>query len=435
VIDLGEGRWTAEEQPRRRGSSRTVGVLVAILALAALGGAQPPPPAALALVAAVPSRPQATIALSSDSLYVGHDVAQVSAYAVPGGGLRWRATLSAPADSLQWVDNVGILLVSSFDNAAGARRVSALDGRTGQRLWSDLLSAIVDFAPDRHLLVLAGTELKWIDSRTGRALWSRPLPVNADVSAAHVPDRPSAGQLLVTAVDGSAQLLAEDTGALLASGDLGSLVGNLVLVPGPSGGVPNPTAGRSTVATLGDTFLVQRRHNADAGSLTAFDLATLRRQWTVTGDLLGTPVRCDALLCLGSADGMRAIDPGSGTVRWRTSHWQYAVTVGNGRLVAFAVGQPGIGIGVLDARTGRTLADLRGWWPRVYLVAGQQALLGRPDPKQANAYWLGLLDVDRLTVRQLGLISNVDGQSCLANANVVVCQAPDRSLKVWRWRG
>src|SRR5262249_41091689 len=153
---------------------------------------------------------------------------------------------------------------------------------------------------------------------------------------------------------------AEPTGAVLASADLGSLVGNLVLVPGPAGGVPDPVAGRSTVATLGDTFLVQRRRNAGTGSLTAFDLATLRRQGTVTGDLLGTPVKCASLLCLGSADGMRAVDPGTGTVRWSTSHWQYAVTVDNGRLVAFSVGGPGIGIGVLDAGTGRTLADLRG---------------------------------------------------------------------------
>jgi outer membrane protein assembly factor BamB len=443
VIDLGEEFSSRVSEPRGRrprhhnGAVRST-ALVVVLVLALLGGAQSPVPPKFAAVATVSIQAPSAVLLTGDTLYIGEDsggVRTVSAYTVPGGGVRWRVPLADAVRGIRRIADAGVLLATTYGTTMGTGRLAALDADTGRLLWSELSTTVVDAPAGGRVLLerqaMSGpVELRWIDVRTGRVAWSRTAAPGADVSA-----RPGSGGLLVTDPDGSATLVAEETGSVLASGELGSLVDNIVLTPGPPGGRPNPSAQRVMVTAPGDGFLVQRRRNAGSGSLTAFDSDTLTERWSITGDLLGLPVRCGSLLCLGAVGGLRAIDPITGEVRWSTPRWQYASTLDEERLIGYALGSAADGIGVLDARTGRTLRDLRPEATRVFPTGTQRPLLGRPDSAHRDRYWFSELDVDPATVRPLGSLTGIDWQTCQAAGNLLACQTLDQRLRVWRHGG
>jgi hypothetical protein len=122
-------------------------------------------------------------------------------------------------------------------------------------------------------------------------------------------------------------------------------------------------------------------------------------------------------------------------VRWSTRRWQYASTLDEERLIGYALGSAADGIGVLDARTGRTLRDLRPEATRVFPTGTQRPLLGRPDAARRDRYWFSELDVDPAAVRPLGSLTGIDWQTCQAAGNLLACQTVDQRLRVWRHGG
>ncbi len=416
LIELGEDRPLAATG--RPGSARTVAFLVLIVVVALLGGGQAAPRSRIALVATVPIRAPTAVLLTPAAGYVADDAGVLTAYALPDGRARWRVRLGDAARTIRSVADAGVLLIATSG-------LTAVDPGTGAVLWSQPRATVVDVPPGGRVLIEQQAELRRVDLRTGAVTWSRPVPASADVAASHDPDRPDSGALLVTDADGAAQLLAEDTGTVLASGQVGSLVGNLVLTPGPAGGTPAPVGSRAPVSLLGGEFLVAHRRNTGTGWLTAFDLDTLTERWSLTGDLLGTPFRCGRALCLGAAEGIRAVDPATGAVRWTASRWQYASPLGDGTLLGYG----SHGFGVLDAGTGRTRGEVGAAWTRFLLNSTGAPLLGHPD---ADRYWLAVLRPDPVSAEPLGYLTGVDGPSCQVSGTLLACRTTRGALGVWR---
>jgi outer membrane protein assembly factor BamB len=433
LIELGEDRSVAAvDRPGRPRSGRTVMLLVLVVALALLGGGQAAPRSRITAVATVPTRSLTAALLTPATLYVAEDSGLLTAYALPAGRARWRVRLVDTPRTIRSVTDAGILLVTTSSEVGGAARLVAVDSGTGAVLWSQRQAMVVDVPPGGRVLVErpadadpGRAELRSGDLRTGAVTWSRLVPASADVAASHDPGRPDSGALLVTDADGTAQLLAEDTGTVLARGAVGSLVGNLVLTPGPPGGVPAPVGERAPVSLLGGEFLVQHRRNTGTGWLTAFDLDTLAELWSVSGDLLGTPFRCGRALCLGGAAGVRAVDPATGALRWSTSYWQYASPLGEDRLLGYGPH----GFGVLDAGTGRMRGEVGAAWTRVLLNGARPPLVSRPD---ADRYWFALLRLDPVTTEPLGYLTGVDGPSCQVSGDLLACLTTRGTLGVWR---
>lgn len=434
LIELDEHRSVAA--PDRPRSGRTVMVVVLVVALALLGGGQAAPPSRIAAVATVPTRSLTAVLLTAATVYVAEDsgVPVLTAYALPDGRARWRIRLIDAARTIRSVTDAGVLVIATSSEVAGTARLVVVDAATGRVLWSQWQATVVDVPPGGQVLIewrgdidLERAQLRRVDLRTGEVTWSRPVPASADVAASHDPDRTDSGALLVTDADGAAQLLAEGTGTELASGQVGSLVGNLVLTPGPPGDAPAPVGERAPVRLLGGEFLVQHRRNTGTGWLTAFDLDTLTERWSVTGDLLGTPFRCGRALCLGAAEGIRAVDPATGAVRWTADRWQYASPLGEDRLLGYGPH----GFGVLDAGTGRTRGEVGAGWTRVLLNGSGPPLLGRID---TDRYWLAVLRPEPVAPDPLGYLTGVDGPSCQVSGELLACLTVRDSLTVWRLR-
>jgi hypothetical protein len=450
LIELDVDRPVAAPVGGRPRSGRTVMVVVLVVVLALLGGGQAAPPSRIAAVATVPTRSLTAVLLTPATVYVAEDsgVPVLTAYALPDGRARWRIRLIDAARTIRSVADAGVLVVATSSEVAGTARLVVVDAATGRVLWSQWQATVVDVPPGGRLLLEwraepperldlrsaqtkqvdtdpGRAELRWMDLRTGEVTWARPVPAGADVAASHDPDRRDSGALLVTDVDGAAQLLAEDTGTVLASGQVGSLVGNLVLTPGSPGDAPAPVGERAPVSLLGGEFLIQHRRNTGTGWLTAFDLDTLTERWSVTGDLLGTPFRCGRALCLGAAEGIRAVDPATGAVGWTSSRWQYASPLGEDRLLGYGPH----GFGVLDAGTGRTRGEVGAAWTRVLLNGARPPLLVRSD---AGRYWFALLRLEPVAPDPLGYVTGVDGPSCQVSGALLACLTTRESLAVWR---
>lgn len=454
LIELGEDRSVATVgRSGRPHSGRTVMVFVLVVALALVGGGQAAPRSRIVAVATVPTRSLTAALLTPATLYVAEDREGpvLTAYALPGGHPRWRVGVVDTPRTIRSVTDAGVLLVTTSSEVGGAARLVAVDSATGAVLWSQPQAMVVDVPPGRQVLIErpavpsgrpdlrsaqteqteadpGRAELLSGDLRTGVVTWSRPVPASADVAASHDPAHPDSGALLVTDADGTAQLLAEDTGTVLARGAVGSLVGNLVLTPGPPGGVPAPVGERAPVSLLGGEFLVQHRRNTGTGWLTAFDLDTLAELWSVSGDLLGTPFRCGRALCLGGAAGIRAVDPATGAVRWSTSYWQYASPLDEGRLLGYGPH----GFGVLDAGTGRMRGEVGAAWTRVLPNGSRPPLVSRPDSDRSDRYWFALLRLDPVTTDPLGYLADVDGPSCQVSGDLLACLTTRGTLGVWR---
>jgi outer membrane protein assembly factor BamB len=432
LIDLGEDR-TVQFGPRRRPLRRPVALPLALvlLATALLGGGAVARRGGLVEVVSVPAGQPTAVTLAGATMYVARDdPPSLTAYALPSGRLRWRTLVAAQMPQIQPVADAHTLLT----NASGpdATRVVALDADTGAILWTRTGASIVDApAGGRALLqwpTAGGAELAWVSVRTGSPQWTRSVPVLADVAVSHGP-----GRVLVTAADGAAQLLAEESGAVIVSGQVGSLVGDIVLTPGPAGGIPEPAGERVPVDLLGARFLVEHRRGASNGYLTGFDLNTFDRRWTLTGDLLGEPFACGQYLCLGSSQGLRAVDGDTGAVRWSSDRWQYAFPLASNLVLALSSG----GMALLDADTGRQLALVGPQWTnvllgdRVEVDGARPALISRPDGRHADRHWFSRVPQHG---PPLGYLTGVDVPSCQLAADLLACQTSTGRLTVWRYR-
>lgn len=353
VIELGELRGDPDPGPRPR-RRRPVGrpyLLLGVLlaALPALAGAVPP---AGRVTVTVPGGPGAEPFLLGDRLYVVEPAdpdrgggRELVAYRRPARGqptVLWRTPLPAGGTDPGLWERDGTLLLSGRGASDTGYRTSTVDARTGRIGWQQPGIAVP--AGDALLVQTVDGEgtatLRRVDPVTGATRWTVPTgsrAVDLRFGAAGV-DR-----IVLADPAGPVEVRDPASGAPLVARNVR---------PGEL-----PSYQRTLVA--GELLLVIRAGGAE---VTAYDLDRLERRWTAALPLLAYAHRCAALLCAyRQTGGMWAVDPATGVTRWSDPRWQAVLADAGGRLLVAGVVGGGPAQAVLDAASGRVLAELRGW--------------------------------------------------------------------------
>jgi hypothetical protein len=464
-------------------------ILIVAVTLIGLGGAAAPARPAFTALATVAAAEPARLTMGDGMFFVsqfGPD-SSVRAYRLTDGVQRWHTGVSGAPAAMTYLAAAGVLVLTGGAVGTGAAQLVVLDAATGTQLWRR--SASIRFFGSTGLAALVVPpppsvtglgelnepgEVNWVDLRTGRTIWTRaapndvqfiplggvavaglpglpsppsPLGVARPGSAPGLPD-PAGGhgrqRLLMIDAAGAVQVLDEDTGVVQTSRQL--IDTDSDVLPGGLVGTDGVVPYGATV--LAGRLLVQRPlRNPGAGRLTAYDLATLTPLWRTDQDLGGYPVDCGSVFCLLNVDSLVAVDPDTGARLWRSPQWLFASALPGNRLLGFgSVRLPVSGLGqsfgfvssqpapfgVLAARTGRTLLDLRAWtW--VGGTDSRSMLLARGDRTVHGLTWFGVLDPAGPAVHLLGALQAISPQTCQAANGLLACQTTTHTVRLWRY--
>ncbi|MEU1605958.1 PQQ-binding-like beta-propeller repeat protein [Micromonospora matsumotoense] len=423
VIDLGEVGHPDEPTPpaprrprgrRSAGHPGSVALVVLVLLLTMAGAA--PGPTRLAPVP-VPDVPEPSHLIVGGLLVLAYPSAlapagsrQLTAVDLADGRVRWEVTLS-PRHQLVVLEGVGDDVAVTTD--PGGEPVSmVLDHVDGRTRWRQPGTAVV--TRDGGLLLedlhVDRAAVRGVDPATGAVRWTAtagPATVGYRTGARGIED------LVLVASAGQAEVY-----------DVGTGVRRLTFPVSPARGDHHHLA-----QPVGDLLLV----NGEPGRIAAYDLGSGRRRWDTTDPVPagGSAYACGDAVCLGDSSVARVLDPLTGRERWSSDRWAPVEAVGN-RLLGVSFGDGPQRLALLDAATGRLVAELGEWktvhqWPftapilAVRPVAGGRQLLAELDPTDGTS-----------RVRDV-LPGRWD--SCWSSQGVLVCWRQRNTLGVWRLPG
>ncbi|MFG2055121.1 PQQ-binding-like beta-propeller repeat protein [Micromonospora sp. NPDC048930] len=420
IIDLGELRDHVTPDPptrRRPAGGRPYRFLAALaVALLTLAGGVP---AVARAPATVPGGPAAAAFVAGGRLYVvqSRDPArgvgrQLVAYGVDPGPpqLLWRTLL--PTDGVAvavWEQGGMVLVVGRTANDTGWETLGVAAG-TGRIGWREAGVAY----PAGDAVVLqpvegrGGEPTRTVEVTTGRTLWSVPRPPD-DLLFSFGPA--GVDRMVFVPASGAVEVYDPGTGARVAARDLR----------------PGELPARPRILLAAGLLLVARDA---AGTVTAYDLATLDQRWTISIPLVGYAASCGQLICASrQTGGMWALDPATGRIRWSDDRWAAALAATDGRLLVAAETAAGTRLTVLEEATGRVVADLGGW-----NLVPQDEVDGRVIGVRAG-------DDGRLRVAELDpalggarirdALTGATGD-CRVGGAVLVCRRGDGAFGVWR---
>ncbi|SCF39183.1 PQQ-binding-like beta-propeller repeat protein [Micromonospora mirobrigensis] len=425
VIDLGELRQEPDEERREPRPPRSVGrplrlALVLALVVATVAGADAGRVTAPTLV---PAPTGAQPFLAADRLYVAEPGTDnqgprdLVAYPLPRAGRRgptrpaplWRTTMPGRGETVGVLELAGVVVVTGPTIGGDTYLTAAFDRATGVLRWQQ---SGVATSGGRELLVQTGLDegttgrVRRVDPDTGRTLWSVPTAPEA-VHFGFRDDR--VDRLVLVPAEGPVEVWDTGSGRRLRSADLAA------------GALP-----RYQGAYVVDDLLVLTPDNS---TLVAYGLAGLDRRWQIDLPLVGYLVRCAELVCaLGQTGGIRALDPATGRTVWSDPRWQ-PLDERDGRLL---VAEPGpssvVALRVLDAASGRGVADL-GDWELVRRMWRDDPLVG---VRRAGEHKVLVADLD-LTTGEAGNLDVLVGATgdCQAGPAVLLCGRDDGTFGLW----
>ncbi|MEU4675777.1 PQQ-binding-like beta-propeller repeat protein [Micromonospora sp. NPDC023737] len=431
VIDLGELRedpdpYVRPSRSRRRAARRPLWTALAALLVLTLLAADQTGKGRIAAV--VPAALGARVFLAGDLLIVEAPAAgttdgtvEVVAYPLPERASlvvqrpepRWRTRLPAIGDlaRIQAGDDL-LLLTSRGERPLGPESVM-LDTHTGRVGWRQPGVAQLD-AAGRLLLLdfsVAAGKVRAVDVVSGRTLWS--IPNQGYGPQYHLRDGVLEG-LLLLATDGTVEVRDPASGALTHRADLGYDV----------------SSGEQRVEVVDELLL---KIEGLTSTVTAYDLAGLRRRWQASLPMASHVESCGRLLCaVGVNGGLRALDPTTGVVRWTMPEPATLIAARGDRLLVLPNRRAVTRYAVLDAATGRPLVELSA----NELLSSYDAdgpVIGirrRPGGRQIVV----ALDLAAARVRTLDVITGAAGGCRVGAGPTLVCQRADgASFGVWRW--
>ena len=340
----------------------------------------------LPMAATTAGRTAASWVLTADTLYTTHRTEQggddydVVARPLTPGAPDWTRRVHSDPEQPTLRRGGDLLFV---ETSASRSVTTVLDAVTGAVRWP---------APDPSYVVRVGDRvlqqgydsMSLVDPADGRVLWRR----NADKGFADVEVM---GRYLVGIGDGEVATLLAATGEQVAGASIGD----------------------EESAVRGDV-VDSRAYAWTPDDLTALRLPDLTNLWTVPIALVRAADTCGLLLCVTGADGVTAVDRGTGAVRWNNNdlaEWNDGVAVTRDGHVVEVDGETGQ---VLD-RLGRGRA------------AGD--LMLRVDRDQAM--WVTVRDGGQL----LGTLREVTAAGCAAVGDHLACPTPGLNVAVWNVRG
>jgi hypothetical protein len=304
---------------------------------------------------------------------------------------------------------------------------TAYDARGGAVLWR-LDGWVPGHAPGGRLLVARETpasddlsgwsyEFEAIEPRSRVPAWSIRLPAGTARSVAF--------DWLQLSGDGPARMVEWGDDGRLRSYDLatGAVVAERQLTDWPA---------ETQVEVAGDTVLVSAPDGflADLRAYGVDDLA-LRWEARVRSDF---PIGCGPWICLPTDAGVRAVDPVTGVRAWERRGLQGGFPAGPpwppGTLAASRM--DGTGTELLDAATGRAVADLD-VWSTVGGGDGPPFLVRSPHFAPGHqGSWLASFRPD---VGKVEIVSALpDVTFCTTSGHYLACRT-GQQVRVWRIHG
>jgi putative pyrroloquinoline-quinone binding quinoprotein len=410
LIDL-DRPWPAPDPGSARERTRPALLLVALVAvLLALGGAAPVR-RGLTPVLSV-DEPITSAALGAGSLFLATPK-EVRRYALPAGTRDWTAPSDLSVQNL-WVDEeAGVVLVLATGDGDS---LTALDARSGRRLWSRPAGDTLVITLSRGgLLTQTGfgevARLTLNDSRTGRERWSREV----DPAGFLGPDDMYEGRssmIVAVGATGSVVVLSYADGSVLADGVL-----ELSLQTTADHSVP---ANFTSVSVVGDRLYLSRRVLGRV-SLAAYSVRPLAELWRSEGGPTGTVSDCGPVLCVADTRWVTGVDPAGGGVRWEQPAWGVAYRYDEHRLFAYD-NQEDARAALLDAASGRLLRPLgqsRQLGDLILRTDGSRTFVTVPDPATGD-------------LRTVGSMVDVAWFRCQAGGDYLVCPTLRGVTAVWR---
>ncbi|MFI6781020.1 PQQ-binding-like beta-propeller repeat protein [Micromonospora sp. NPDC050276] len=419
VIDLGELRHGSDPDPlprppRANGRSLRC-ALALLLVLVTVGAAAAPPPRRS--VVTLPVRPGADVLIDGDLLLGIEPIndtrtlqRRLAAYRLPSGAPVWQASL--PGEARYWgiAPVAGMLLVTGYEIGVDSQSslTVALDRATGAYRWQQPGSATL--LADGSLLLQAGGEgqpvsLRAVDACCGNVRWQ--LPAAANVEVQH--SGRGAARVVLHQRNGPTEVRDAATGSVLARADLR-----------PPGGEP-----LDFVQVINDLLVTI---GGEPTTVTGYGLDRLDRRWTSTRGRVEFSADCGPVLCLRTgANELQAIDIATGELRWRSDRWRWGWPFEGRLMVSASDGGAVEHYLVLDALTGRQLADL-GQWSLFQLGVGGRLVGVRRHPD--SGMLVGELDIRAGKVRILDVLPEAVG-NCQAIVDHLLCTTPNGSYQLW----
>jgi hypothetical protein len=362
--------------------------------------------------------------LTDEMLYVidASDPARpaVIAYRLDDGSRAWDAHSPSVTEQYTVVSGIPLFVQSRVVELDGTswhvyESTSVLDPETGVERWTrdgfpaGLLAGDLLVMEHRPTGPEAGT-ISVVELPTGRELWR--LPAEARIATDWSP--PAHAEHVVALADDRLTTHDLRTGAALATA---------TVVTG------------AEIAVVGPVVLVSEVERA---AVTAYDLLTLQRRWSIPAPDRPLIV-CGALLCGFQADELYAVDPVTGERAWSAAWLQTENGAGPFQPPApWPAGLLLAGGWVVDAATGEAVLELTDW------EAAYDAWWGAPVPQPAlvryqpgtdgglGTTWFGRPRADPPGVEVLGAVTGAPND-CLLNAEYLVCRKATE-LHVWRIR-
>jgi hypothetical protein len=450
VIDLGVLRAGDEPTPvpaspgwqrRWRGPRFALRhwVFVAVLAVltgATLGGATTMAGAPVELFAA-PIGHRGTYAVGDGLLYtlrVGNDGAGLAAYGLGDGARRWETPVQVgadPRDQASLAELGDVLVVMVGRDHRSDMRTLVFDAGTGRPLWTH--PGYVLSGPGTGPLIVSqplpcpvgecfsapdsvglAQELIAMDRRTGAERWRLRIDEHTGYATPD-PYAPSA-RMVVTAPDG-----------LITVHDLatGGITGTLRA--SAAGSTPPRFA-----QFIGDRLLVRT-----GDELTAYDGATLGREWTIRVGTFRGLLNCGGpLLCVLTEEGTQGIDAATGRQRWWLPGLMALGEFDGRHLVGYPLNgeRSSLNTELIDAGSGERLFPLGQWEPVGYLPGPSRGVVARWD-RTRSTVWLGMLRPEAGGVWPLGTRVSRVWEMCTATRSgpvLLVCPSIDQTVRVLR---
>jgi outer membrane protein assembly factor BamB len=456
----GRDRWW--RRARRFGVRRWLAAAVVVaLAGATLAGSGIPAGGPVEVFSAPIGR-RGTFAVGDGLLYVlrvESDRAGLAAYGLGGGTPRWETPIelgAGPGEGTGLLNLGDVLAVTITGEQATDNRMLVFDAGTGRPLWTTagyvladlaagplaagplaagplILSRPLPCASDDCLspdIIGLAQDIAAVNRRTGAELWRLRIDEHTGYSVSDLSSTAPPRWLAVIRRDGGIALRDLVTGRVTGT------------VPAPEPG-PQPAGERRRFAA----FAGERLLLLSEGSISAYDTATLRREWTVQVELRYGFRSCGAgLICVGAAQGTLALDAATGQTRWRLD----GITVWAEFDGRHLIGYPTEGMveprnpntveprkpntEVLDAETGRRLFPLREWEPVGHLPGLSRGVVARVDDTRVRM-WFGELRPEAGGVWPIG--TAVRGVTGLCEATksgplLVACPGHDERVRVLR---
>jgi hypothetical protein len=342
----------------------------------------------------------------------------ISMYALPAGKLLSLTTVAVTGAVFQVTSVADTVLVSYQVDTVGAEATVALAAGTDRAIWR-APARLLSVSPRDNLVLLRENspyvgDLNWygLDLSTGRTRWSFEQPVQGSTTPAAFTDG-FPRRLITASTTGRIEVRDTSTGALVSQ--------RVATVP------PGRSLRAVTVWATGDLVLV-----GWLGGITAYTLAGLSPRWHSAIELSGHWVQdcVDAVCVFGYRGGVRALDPGTGRVRWTAGRWTAADEAGKYLLASGNEGLEGrYPLAVVEPDTGVVRGDFGAWWS-VGTVRADGTVVGLRQRIGEDVVYYALLDPARLTVRVLGTATTVSGD-CQATTDVLVCRRIDASVAIW----